>query len=546
MFIYHFNRMIRSRILWLVFAIIVGASFLALPSCFTGGMGGGEYAGRLGREKITQEEYSRAQIFVDRVMRVTDQTPAAVETQVWAHIAAMHTAKELGIVVTAEELRTILLAQEAFQNEGAFDPDLYSRIVEQQLGLTAAGYERLLSDQIVLSKLMGAVAAGYNASPMEIDDEVAARTDKVTFQYASVSNAFLTAEIEATDDDVLSYYEENKADYALPDRVAVRYATLAVTNFVPHVVIDDVDVEDYYDSNPSLYSRTTTNGVETIPIDEVRDSIRKELAMQEAADMAVTNLNAFIESLTTNDLETFTWRCEARRMKTADTQLFALEGSYIPGIEPDALKEFRETAHDLDASRDDSRYGVAAGREFVYLLRATTNDYAHTQPLDEVKEAIRPLAVASMRHKKFIASAEETAAKLKAALAADPAPAFTDAAASLGLSASTSIVFSADSLSPSAFENARAIAPVAARMKIGDISEPIEVYGGAVLAYVTARDAADAVATDSIREQARSMMSAAYGSAAFQDWLIWNLNRKGFTSSRAVIYTASADEDVED
>ena len=546
MFIYHFNRMIRSRVLWLVFAVIVGASFLALPSCFSGGMGGNEYVGRLGKEKITQDEYTRAQIFVDRVMRPADQTPAAVETQVWAHIAAMRTAKELGIVASSEELRSILLSQEAFQNEGAFDPDLYSRIVEQQLGLTAAGYERLLADQVVLSKLMAAVAAGYNASPMEIDDEVAARTDKITFQYASVSNAFLTSEIEATDDDVLAYYEENKADYALPDRVAVRYATLAVTNFVPFVVIDDVDVEDYYDANPSLYSRSTTNGVETIPLDEVRDSIRKELAMQEAADMAVTNLNAFIESLATNDLETFTWRCEARRMKTADTQLFPLEGSYLPGIEHDAVKEFRETAHDLDATRDDSRYGVAAGREFVYLLRATTNDYAHTQPLEEVKEAIRPLTVASMRHKKFIASAEEAAAKLKAALAADPAPAFADAAASVGLVASTSIVFSADSLSPSAFENARAIAPVVARLKTGAISEPIEVYGGAVLACVSAREPADAVATDSVREQARSMMSSAYGAAAFQDWLLWNLNRKGFTSSRAAIYTAPAGDDDEE
>lgn len=546
MFIYHFNRMIRSRVLWLVFAIIVGASFLALPSCFTGGMGGGEYAGTLGREKITQDEYSRAQIFVDRVMRASDQPPAAVETQIWAHIAAMRTAKELGIVVTAEELRSILLSQEAFQNGGAFDPDLYSRIVEQQLGLTAPGYERLLADQIVMSKLMSAVAAGYNASPMEIDDEVAARTDKVTFQYASISNAFLTAEIEATDDDILAYYEENKADYALPDRVAVRYATLSVTNFVPFVEVDDADIEDYYDANPSLYSRTTTNGVETVPLDDVRDSIRQELALQDAADIAVTNLNAFIESLATNDLETFTWRCEARHMKTADTKLFALEGSYIPGIEPDALKEFRETAHDLDASRDDSRYGVAVGRNHVYLLRATTNDYARTQSLDEVKDAIRPLAVASMRHKKFIASAEEVAAKLKAALAADPAPAFGDAASSLGLEASTSMVFSADSISPSAFENARAIAPAVARLKVGAVSEPIEVYGGAVLACVSAREAADPVAADSVRDQARSMMSAAYGSAAFQDWLVWNLNNKGFKSSRAAIYTAPAATDDEE
>lgn len=546
MFIYHFNRMIRSRVLWLVFAIIVGASFLALPSCFTGGAGGSEYAGSLGKEKVTQDEYTSASIFVDRFMGASDQNPAVTETQIWQHIAAMHTAKKMGLTVTDEELRSILIAQEAFQTGGVFDNDLYNRIIQQQLGLTTVGYERLLADRIVLSKLMSAVGAGYNASPMEIDDEVAAATDTVTFQYATVTNAFLSADIELTDDDVLAYYEENKSDYALPDRVSVRYAPVAVSNYVASVTVDDVDVEDYYDSNPSLYTKNTTNGVETIPLDEVRDSIRAELAAQDAIDVAVTNLNAFIETLSTNGLETFTWCCQARGLKTSDTGLFALEGSFLPGIEPAALKDFRETAHDLDASRDDSRYGVATGKDFVYIICAVSNDIARTQSFDEVKDAARPLALASIRHKKFIASAEEAAAKIKAELAKDPAPSFADAAASLGLACSTSIVFSAESLSPTAFENARAIAPAVARLKAGTISEPVEIYGGAVLACVSERKPADAVATESRREQVRSMMSAAIGAAAFQDWLEWNLARTGFTSSRAAIYTAAPEADDED
>ena len=139
----------------------------------------------------------------------------------------------------------------------------------------------------------------------------------------------------------VSTYEEHKDDYALPDRVGVRYATLSATNFISSVVIDDADIDDYYDSNPSLYSRQGTNGVEAIPLDEVRDSIYRELAMQEAVNVAVTNLNDFIESLATNDLETFTWRCQARGMKTADTALFALNASFLPGVEREALEEFR-------------------------------------------------------------------------------------------------------------------------------------------------------------------------------------------------------------
>ena len=196
MFIYHFNRMIRSRILWLIFAIFVGATFLALPSCFTGDPSGREYAGTLGKEKISQNEYSTAAMFVERFMRLGDLPPAATETQIWAHIAAIHTARKMGLTVTDEELRSILRSEQAFQTDGQFDPALYNRLIEQNLGITAAGYERLLTDQILLNKLMSAVGAGYAASPMEIDDEIAARTDAVTFQYATVSNGFATAEID--------------------------------------------------------------------------------------------------------------------------------------------------------------------------------------------------------------------------------------------------------------------------------------------------------------------------------------------------------------
>ena len=118
MFIYHFNRMIRSRILWLIFAIVVGATFLALPSCFTGDASGREYAGTLGKDKISQNEYSVASMFVDRFMRSGDLTPAATETQIWAHIAAVRTAKKMGITVTPEELRSIIRSEQAFQTGG--------------------------------------------------------------------------------------------------------------------------------------------------------------------------------------------------------------------------------------------------------------------------------------------------------------------------------------------------------------------------------------------------------------------------------------------
>ena len=550
MFIYHFNRMIRNRVLWLIFAIVVGATFLALPSCFTGDSSGNEYAGTLGKKKISESEYAAAATFVSLSSRADDLSPAVTETQIWAHIAAIHTAAQMGLTVSPAELRSVIHSEPAFQIDGQFNEERYRSIIMQYFSNlpgrfnrynsdkfvdeVVVNYERLRSDEIILGKLMSAVGAASVASPMEVDDEISARTDKITFQYATVSNAFATAEIELTDDDLLSYYEEHKDDYTLPNRVGVRFARLSATNFLNAVAVDEADIDYYYDSHKEepLYSRQGTNGVESIPLEEVHDSIYRELAMKEAIYIAMTNRNDFVTLLAATNLET------VLKFLPLDSGLFAIDAPSIQDVEREALQDFRETAHTLDASQnDDSRFGVASGKEFVYTMCAITNDLHHVQPFDEVKDAIRPLALAAMRQKKFLALAEEKAAALKASLTNETS--FADAAAAQSLGVSTSITFSVESLSPTPFENARSLIPEVVHLKVGTVSKPIEVYNAALLAFVSDRKAGDDFIAGEQRNQIGAMLSASTAGSAFADWLIWNLERTGFTSKRAASFDAT-------
>ncbi|MBR4611683.1 MAG: hypothetical protein IKO40_03110, partial [Kiritimatiellae bacterium] len=63
MFIYHFNRMIRSRILWIIFAVVIAFAFLSVDSCYRnpGGRGGAERnpneAGSVAGESVSYDEY---------------------------------------------------------------------------------------------------------------------------------------------------------------------------------------------------------------------------------------------------------------------------------------------------------------------------------------------------------------------------------------------------------------------------------------------------------------------------------------------------------
>lgn len=537
--------MIRSRILWIIFAIIIAVAFLSVDSCASGGSTpdvSNDSAGTLGEAQISYDEYELASRFVANATR--DLSPAATETQVWAHIAAMHTAKELGITVADGEVRELIAQTPAFQTSGAFDMNLYVELVTRQLGLSPAAYERLLVDQITLTKLMTAVSAGAPASKMSIEDETAARSDTFTIRYATVSNKFATAEVKPDDAALQAYYNANSNNFALPDRVKVRFVTLSVTNFTAGIEIADVDIEDYYESDPSQYTRQGTNGVEQLTLDEARETIREELALIEANYIAVTNLAAFMDQVATNDLETFTWRAEARGFKTQDTPLFAFDAKYIRGVESSAREEFLNSAADLDLTRADSLYGIARGKRNVYLMRIITNEVAHIPAFATLKSTLVPLVIAEKRNEMFDNFAKETRTKLEAATAAKS---FEAACKELALNVSTSVTFSASTINSEIFDNARAIVPEVIRVKEGKLSEPINIFNGAVIAHVEKRAPGSPFEVTSTRVTVAEQLGGMQNAAFFTEWMTWNLLNKGFTSKRLdSLLSEDYEEDFED
>lgn len=560
MFIYHFNRMIRSRILWIIFAVVIAFAFLSVDSCYRNPGGGRaernpNEAGTIAGESVSYDEYD----FTRRILANTTANlePAATETQIWAHIAAMRTAKELGLTATRREIAERILATPEFQIAGTFDRNRYEQAVAG-IGLSVQSFEHMQAEYIVLYKLMAAVTAGSTASQMAIEDELSQYTDTFSLRYATVTNAHAAEEIEITDDDLKDYYERNKSNFDLPDRVQVRYVALPATNFLEAVVLEDADadIQDIYESDPSRYTRHGTNGVEQLTLEEAHDQILEELKLSEAVHMATTNLVSFMETLSDADLEAFEWRAKAIGLETKDTALFPYDTQFIPGVESAALDEFKNEAFDLDASRADSTYAVARGKRNVYLMRIATNDLAHTQPFETVTNTIRPLAISEKRIARFDEDAKAALDSIKAAMEGkeDAAAAFADACAGLSLAVSTNISFKASDESLRDLDHASQIVPAALRMKAGDISDPLKIPGGALIVRLDARTHEESPDSSfelaSTRERIANQRSQMSDALFFSEWMIWNLNEKGFTSraleNLAVPSAADDDEDDDD
>ncbi len=547
MFIYHFNRLIRNRLVWLAFALIISFAFLSVDSCVRnpGDSRDGRGAGRLGDKAMDQESYAYAELFVrgGRNQPAADD-PAMADTQVWQHLAALQSARDLGLVSSDDEIRRTIREQPGFSNGGHFDARLYRATIARNLGVTPGIYERLMGDQISLSKMAATIAAANWISPMEVADELAALTDQLTVQYAVVSNRFADSSFEITDSELRAFHDEHAAAFALPDRVGVHYAAAPVSNFIARVTVPDEDIAEFYDSNANRYTHTTTNDtLETQTLAEVRDEIAAELALDEARFAAVTNAALFVEQLGLADLAEFTWRARARRLAVQPSPLFSMEEE-VAGIEPEAQSEFRENAFDLDFARADARFAVVRGKDFVYILQAWTNSPAHTPSFEQVVEQVRPMALAQARAKAFEALARE----IREGIAAGMAGGTNFAAAARQARAdnvSTALTFSVQAAARADLPHAQTLLPGAMRLRAGELSEPLSIAEGALLVFVADRQPGDTLTAEMLRPQLRAAMERRRSASLFGDWMAWNLKRIGHQSNRAPL-PAGDGEDEED
>jgi len=277
-FIYHFNRLIRSRILWGFFVIVIAVAFVAVDSCFQRPQDR-MAAGKLNGKTVTSEEFDRVVQTIRGFGQNRDNTTPAsvVDRRAWEQLAARQVARKNGLAASRDEIRAVLREAPGFQGPNGFDLNRYRAVLAEQ-GLTPTLYENMVSHQLAIMKNAALVETAAWVAPMELEDELAAMTDIFTVQVAAVSNRFAEADMELDTEALQGFYNENRDRFALPDRVGVHYASIPVTNFSAHVTLPEEDIVDYYEGNLSSYTRPSTNNTTvTLTLDEVRDEIVAEL-----------------------------------------------------------------------------------------------------------------------------------------------------------------------------------------------------------------------------------------------------------------------------
>lgn len=547
MLISKFNKLIHNKFLWGLFAVLISVAFV-----FTFGAGSrgcdDEAAprsgiGKLGDAEISAQEFRIARFFelgMRRNINLPAEAEAMLRERVWQRLAALAQARELGLEVSDQEVAAVIQQDQAFQDNGRFSRERYRAVVRRQLEIDVITFEEYMRQELLLRKLQEMSMAFTWPSPYEVEQSLADMTDRRHVQYATFPRAELTPDVTVSTNDVRAYYDEQEALFEEPERVAVRYVAYSLSNYMDEVSIPETNVVTYYNEHIEDYATTGTNGEEIVTeLNQVRTSIHTQLQHEAALDLAMRDATEFVVSLVPGryaDAVPFDEAVGQAGLVIHTTAMFSITAD-VPGL--DVGEEFRRAAFNLEADDPDLRFSDAIpGGKAVYVVSAWRQRDAHIPPFEEVADTVYPLALSNAMEEAFSERIDSLHQRIEAAVTAGEP--FAEAIDVPAANVATTGVFSV-------YEGLREDAPYSETLpravmalRAGELSDPVPVDLGYLIAYVAGRSPGDMTEATMLRPQLASSLRQYRAGMIYRAWSE-NMLGDDFED-----YAAAAYEDLEE
>ncbi len=535
MVILQFNRLIRNKWVWGVFAIIVGGAFAfdflvddllrderdERRSEGAGTLAGESVSASLFRD-VTEELRGFGQ---NRDWR---RKSSEVNKQAWEICAMLESARRNGIYATDAEVAQAIRTDRSFQQNGQFSFSLYQALLRQN-SLTPERFEEYLKRRLTMSKIAEAGVAGTAvwSSPMEIDQAVFDMTDVYTVKVARfVQSKKDAAAVKLGDAALRKWYDENAKSLELPERVKLRMVKFDATNakVLAKMSVSEDDLRDHYDVTVDKYTSTDTNGVEVVKkFEEVKAAVEKEVRQIAAVEFFETNINNRAYGVkAAKGKSRLDEIAKEEGLKVVVSDWFSTDGTYKEGFMKRASQicpgatAIDEVVAELDMDSEDLRYGIVSSDKAVWLVEKAAVSPAHVPTYEEAKEIVRPRALKAAKADAFKASVEAIAKKgAKAVLKSG--------------NVSTNIVFAVCDLKPGEFPDQNAIAAAAMKLRKGEVSEFASTgVGSGLLVVCEDRKEGDAANVQMWKLQIRGSIEMLQRREIPAAWQKWNLERLGF------------------
>ncbi|MEW5422873.1 SurA N-terminal domain-containing protein [Amorphus sp. 3PC139-8] len=268
-------------------------------------------------------------------------------------------AKDYGIGVGDERVAASIRDDSTFQGpSGQFDRNRLQQILAAN-GMTEDGYIEDQRNLLERRQLVDGLFGGLGVPTVYLEAVNQYRNEERTIRYFTVDRDAIDAIPDPTDDELTSFYNEHKAEFAAPEYRALALLQANAETIANPSSISEEDAREVYDGSPNRFGTPETRHVQQVFFD---DKARAQAAAQKLASGT-----PFEEILVS----------AGRTM--SDVDLGTVDRSQI--VDP-AVAEAAFSLEGPGAEVVDGRFGTV-------LVRVSEINPGARQPFSEVESTIR-------------------------------------------------------------------------------------------------------------------------------------------------------------
>ncbi|MDN4504141.1 SurA N-terminal domain-containing protein [Alteromonadaceae bacterium BrNp21-10] len=249
-------------------------------------------------------------------------------------------ATDLGIRISAEQIKKQIVGMKEFQLDGKFDNERYLMVL-RQVGYQPSDFRDYLRGEMTRQQVKQALMGSDFALVNEVEEAYSLQQQTRDIRYFNVAANQFASAVSVSDDEVNNYYQTNIAQYDTEEKVSLAYVELTLDDLLTDIKVTDEEAEAYYQANIGNYGTEGQRKVAHILIEMGEDedaalaSAESVLAKIEAGeDFAALATEFSADTFSAEDGGELDWFVRGDMDPAFEEAAFAMEtaGSISPVI----------------------------------------------------------------------------------------------------------------------------------------------------------------------------------------------------------------------
>ncbi len=264
------TRLERTRnFVLLVFAILMVGSLVFFYAPTRGDLGvapinSSETAATVSGEVITVGEIERQREQFSQFMQGRPYPARMIINGMIGSKISRVEADRLGLTASDAEVAAAIREQFKPEDGKPFDQKRYEQSIVERFGNIKA-FEESVRDDISANKLRAFITSGVTVSEEEVLKEYQRKNSKFDLTYVTVNPTDLAKTITPSDEELRTYFEQNKASFHIDvPQKKIRYVFVNTSKIGEKLNIPEADLKAEYDALPVERKKAGVNGQEIV------------------------------------------------------------------------------------------------------------------------------------------------------------------------------------------------------------------------------------------------------------------------------------------